>query len=95
MPKFYLVNAHVPEETVRLLTEASEKREVEVIVIDAGTFDYEPCYQAHPGDLLYRAGVSAAAGYVEQHLYHLNYAQNSPRRDSRPLIDPVDLAAFS
>jgi hypothetical protein len=68
-PKFYLVNANVPEETVRLLREACEKRGVEAVEIDARSFDYEPSFRAIPGDLLYRAGITAAAGYVEQHLY--------------------------
>jgi hypothetical protein len=74
MPKFYLVDAYVPDETVRLLREACEKRGVEFVHIQAAEFDYEPCHQASPGDMLYRAGITAAAGFVEQHLYQRGVA---------------------
>ena len=69
MPRFYFIDAHVPEETVRLLREACEKRDVEFAQIQAEQFDFEPWHQASLGDMLYRAGITAAAGFVEQHLY--------------------------
>ncbi len=85
MPKFHPVNANVPDETVRLLREACEQRDVEVVEIDAGSFDYEPSCRAQPCDLLYRAGVTAAAGYVEQHLYQPGVA-TFYRRSEGPLL---------
>jgi hypothetical protein len=69
MPKFYFVNANVPHETVSLLRESCERRDIEFVEIDAVTFDYEPSRRAIPGDMLYCAGTSAAAGFVEEHLY--------------------------
>lgn len=63
MPRF-------AKRTVRLLREACEKRETEYVEIHAPDFDYEPCRRPDPGDMLYRAGITAAAGFVEQHLYH-------------------------
>jgi hypothetical protein len=69
MPKFYLINANVPAETVRLLRESCQQRDIEFVEIDAATFDYEPGRHASTGDMLYCAGTSAAAGFVEGHLY--------------------------
>ena len=69
MPKFYFVNADVPPETVRLLRESCERRDIEFVEIDAASFDYEPVPRASVGDMLYCAGTSAAAGFVEEHLY--------------------------
>ena len=69
MSKFYFINANVPEETVRLLRESCEQRGIEFVEIDAITFDYEPSRCASPGDMLYCAGTTAAAGFVEAHLY--------------------------
>lgn len=74
MPKFYFINANVPEETVRLLRESCEQRDIEFVEIDAATFDYEPSRRASPGDMLYCAGTSAAAGFVEEHLYQKGVA---------------------
>jgi hypothetical protein len=67
--RFYCVNESVPEETVRLLREACERRDVEYVEIHAPTFDYDPRRQLRPGDLLYRPSVSVAARRVEQFLY--------------------------
>ncbi len=92
MPKFYLVNANVPEETVRLLRESCEQREVEFVEIDAITFDYEPSHRAGPGDMLYCAGINTAAGFVEEHLYQQGVATfySSPdgplTRKANPLL---------
>jgi hypothetical protein len=69
MPKFYFINANVPEETARLLRESCEQRDIEFVEIDAATFDYEPAHRAGAGDMLYCAGTTAAAGFVEEHLY--------------------------
>ena len=69
MPKLHFVNANVPEETVRLLRESCAQRDIEFVEIDAVTFDYEPSRCASPGDMLYCAGTTAAAGFVEAHLY--------------------------
>lgn len=69
MPKFYFINANVPGETLRLLRESCEQRDIEFIEIDAVTFDYEPSRRTSPGDMLYCAGATAAAGFVEEHLY--------------------------
>ncbi len=70
MPKFYFVNANVPAETVRLLRESCDQRDIEFVEVDASTFDYEPGRRASRGDMLYCAGTSAAAGFVEEHLYN-------------------------
>jgi len=69
MPKFYFINANVPPETGRLLRESCEQRDIEFVEIDAASFDYEPGHRASPGDMLYCAGTSAAASFVEEHLY--------------------------
>lgn len=74
MPKFYFIDANVPPETPRLLRESCEQREIEFVQIDAPTFDYEPSHRAGPGDMLYCAGTSAAAGFVEEHLYQKGVA---------------------
>ncbi len=70
MPKFYFVNANVPAETVRLLRESCDQRDIEFVEVDASTFDYEPGRCASRGDMLYCAGTSAAARFVEEHLYN-------------------------
>ncbi|HLJ88986.1 MAG TPA: hypothetical protein VKZ53_19355 [Candidatus Angelobacter sp.] len=69
MPKFYLINANVPDETVRTLHASCEQRDIEFVEIDAITFDYEPSHRVGLGDMLYCAGTTAAAGFVEQHIY--------------------------
>ncbi len=74
MPDFYFINANVPAETVRLLRESCEQRDIEFVEIDAATFDYEPSRRASPGDMLYCAGTSGAAGFVEEHLYQKGVA---------------------
>jgi hypothetical protein len=74
MPKFYFINANVPEETVRLVHDSCEERAIEFIEVDAAPFDFEPCFRAEPGDMLYCAGVTVAAGFVEQHLYQQGVA---------------------
>lgn len=74
MPKLHFINANVPEETVRLLRESCEQRDIEFAEIDASTFDYEPSHRASPGDMLYCAGTSAAAGFAEEHLYQKGVA---------------------
>jgi glutathione synthase/RimK-type ligase-like ATP-grasp enzyme len=92
MPKFYFVNANVPEETVRLLRESCQQRDVEFFEIDAITFDYEPSHRAAPGDLLYCAGITTAAGFVEQHLYQpgvatfYSSAEGPLARKANPLL---------
>lgn len=91
MRKFHFVNANVPPETVRLLHESCEQRDIEFVEIDAGSFDYEPGHRASPGDMLYCAGTSAAAGFVEEHLYQPGVAtfylgNNGPlNRNGSPL----------
>jgi hypothetical protein len=69
MPKFYFINDKVPEETGQLLRHSCERREIEFVEINAAAFDYEPSHRALPGDMLYCAGTSAAASFVEEHLY--------------------------
>jgi hypothetical protein len=67
--RFFCVNESVPEETVRLLREACERRGVEYVEVYAPTFDYDPARQLRRGDMLYRPSVSVAARRVEQFLY--------------------------
>ena len=64
------------EETGRLLRESCEQRDIEFVEIDAITFDYESSRCASPGDLLYCAGTTAAAGFVEAHLYQLAWLRS-------------------
>lgn len=73
-PKFHFINDHVPDETTQLLRESCERRDVEFVEIDAITFDYEPSHRVCPGDLLYCAGTTTSAGFVEQHLYQQGVA---------------------
>jgi len=74
MPRFYCINAAVPGETVGLLRESCGQRDIEFVEIDAATFDYEPSRRADPGDMLYCAGTTAAASFVEEHLYQQGVA---------------------
>jgi hypothetical protein len=68
-PVFYFVNDSVPDDTTRLLREACEHRDVEFVEIDAPEFDYLPERRLPPGAMLYKAGVTSAATFVEQFLY--------------------------
>jgi hypothetical protein len=65
---FYCVNDSVPVTLPRLLREACAARAVDFVEVDARAFDFAPERRLHPGDLLYRPAVSAAAVRVEQFL---------------------------
>ena len=59
-----------PEETLRLLRAACDARAVEVLLIDASAFAFEPDVGLAVGDMLYTPGINAAATLVEQFLSH-------------------------
>jgi len=61
--------ASVPEETGRLLREACDARGIPFETVIAKDFDFDPRNRLQPGDLLYRAAGSIAAGRAEQFLY--------------------------
>ena len=68
--RFCLVSeASVPEETGRLLREACDARGIPFETVIAKDFDFDPRNLLQPGDLLYRAAGSIAAGRAEQFLY--------------------------
>ncbi len=68
--RFCLVSeAGVPEESVRLLREACQRRDIAFEVVTAKTFDFDPARRLHAGDLLYTAAVSLAAARAEQFLF--------------------------
>lgn len=65
---FACVDDGVPEETVRLLREACERRGVLFRHIDARSFRYTPEDRLPPRSMLYRPAISAAALHVEEFL---------------------------
>jgi glutathione synthase/RimK-type ligase-like ATP-grasp enzyme len=72
--RFFCVNDDVPAETIRLLRESCEKRDVEFLEIQALQFDYASDRRLAEGDLLYRPAVSVAAMRVEQFLHNKGVA---------------------
>ena len=69
--KLHLVDDDVPSESIRILLEACEKRNLDYIVHQSAEFVYEPERKAVPGDLLFRPAISSSAIKVEQYLYQL------------------------
>ena len=67
--RFAFVDDGVPEPTRRLLCEAALDRGLDWRPVDAARYDLHPCRRLRPGDLLYRAAVSARAGQITQHLW--------------------------
>jgi hypothetical protein len=67
--RFFCIDDEVPDETIRLLEEASAARAVDFVPVEASCFDYDSEARPQPGDLLYRPAVSAAAILVEEFLF--------------------------
>lgn len=75
--RFLCIDDGVPEETVRLLREASDARGIELVQLPAPGFDYAS--RLDTGDAMYRPAVSLAAIRVEQFLMAPGVATFYPR----------------